>query len=160
MRIIAGLLVLLLGGQAAPQDLVISGTAGFGGCGVRGERAPVQVEIDNRGPDREIILALTWGLSGDRQDGSPTLDSLGGRRGPLHSIPVTLAAGSRKVISATLVAPDADNQSLWAFSLTPAGKMIAGGEIRARLVPPSSKLVGIVGDDRPSGLNLPNLEKA
>lgn len=147
-------------GAAAAQEVRLSGSAGLGARAVRGAPTPVAVEIDNRGLDREIVLAVTWAASGMSQRGTPTLQSLSDRRGPVHEIPVTLPARSLKRVPACLVAPDVDGASVWAFALGKNGKSIAVAELLTRLVPRPSKLVAIAGSDRPDGLDLPGVETA
>lgn len=145
---------------AEAQEVRLSGAAGFGARAVRGERTPVTVEIENRGPDRDVLLAIVWAAPGPAQRGTPTFASLADRRGPAHHLPVTLPARTRKSISAVLVVPDAENVSVWAFALADGGKTIATQELLTRPVPRSSRLVAVVGSDRPDGLDLPGVETA
>src|SRR6185295_20081345 len=64
MRIAVAVVVgVLLPATAAfaQQDLQVSGAAGWGGRTIRGEHAPVVVDLDNRGKkDVDVDLAVTW----------------------------------------------------------------------------------------------------
>lgn len=151
-------LVLLCAGAAAAQEIKISGQAGFGARAVRGEVAPVTVEIENRGPDREIELALTWGAGVLQQQTRVTLPSLSGRRGPTVRLRVTLPSKGRKVVSTPLLAPDLEDAAVWAFAIDGSGQTLAGEALLVRLLPAETRLVAFVGADRPGGLNFPGLE--
>jgi len=160
MKAATALFLLLGPALAAAQDLRLGGHAGFGARAVRGMPAPVTVEIDNRaGPDREIELEITWGLEGLQQPPRPTATTLRGRRGPIVRIPVTLSAHGKKIVSTSMIAPDGDGLSAWAFAIDRNGSSVAESELLVRFIPQGSRLVAIVGSDKPSGLDLPGLER-
>jgi hypothetical protein len=154
MNACAALLLL----ACAAQDVRVSGHAGLGGSAVRGDLAPVTVEIENRGPGREIVLALVWALSSHHQPARTDFSALLGRHGPTVRIPVSLPSRSRKIVSTPLVVPDADDLSAWAIVVDPDRKPIAGTELAGRLLPASTRLVAIAGDERPDGLDLPGVQ--
>lgn len=147
---------------AADQEIQISGAAGWGGRVVRGEHAPILVDLDNRGKkDVEFTLAATWAAGFANQSSeSPSFDTVFGRTGPHVLIPVTLPAKSRKRISLSLLTPDTSQISVWAFALDGRGRTLARGELNVRLVEPNKRVVGIVGMSRPDGIEEGGLELA
>lgn len=157
-----GLLFPAASPAAADQEIQISGTAGWGGRAVRGEHAPVLVDLDNRGKkDLEFTIAVTWASSFSTQSSeNPTFDSVFGKNGPAHTIAVTLPAKSRKRLSLSLLTPDASMISVWAFALDAGGRTLARGELNVRLVEAHKRVVGIVGLSRPEGLEVEGVEVA
>ncbi len=159
------LLVLLLAAapamaQAERDPIEIKGQAGWGGRVAPGDWAPITVDVDNRGQkDLEGTLVLAWGYQAMYQRSNrPGPDNLEGRAGPRHEIPISIAATARKRISLSLIAPDGDNYSLWGFFVPPKGRILGIGELFTRALEAKKRLVAVVGQDRPEGLDLPDLE--
>ena len=152
--------LLLLTTQGSRQEVNAWGTAGLNGSVVRGERTPIRVEIDNSNHSRELVLTLAWAESGPSQSSLSSARSLSGRRGPAHRMAFSMAAGSHKVLYATLIAPPLDGMSVWAFVENSDGKTLAITELAPRLVPPGYRLIATVGGDRPDGMDLPGVEIA
>jgi hypothetical protein len=146
--------------QSPPPELTLSGEAGWGARACPGDWVPVEVEIDNIGPDRDLVLALSWASGGLQQPAGPlTPQSLSGRCGPIHTFDVGIARNTRKRISTALLAPDSGSLSVWAFALSRDGrKRFAQTELLVRFVPPQEKLIAIVGTVRPPGLDRPQVE--
>src|SRR5438477_6365181 len=119
------------------QVIRLSGTYGFGDLAVRVDHAPVTVEIENPGPSRDLVIELQWADPGTRQ--GPT--SLSGRRGPVHALRLSINAGSRKTLTATMLVPDMEETSLWATALDPQGGPVARTEIFARLLRPDTRVM-------------------
>lgn len=137
-----------------PQDIQVSGHAGFGGVVERGEWTPLTIDLDNRGKeDVDLLLALTWGQSGGVQDSDkPTLASLYGKTGPVHRLPASIAARSRKRLSIGVRAPRGERLSAWVFAESAkTGRTLAAGELLARSLPARQRLTVVVGADRLEG---------
>lgn len=146
-------LLLLL--QASPQDLQVSGHAGFGGIVARGEWTPLTVDLDYRGKeDLDLVLSFTWGQGQSVQDSAnPALSSLYGKTGPVHRLPVSIAARSRKRLSISLRAPLGDTLQAWAFAENArTGRSLAAAELRARSLPAGKRFAAVVGSEAPEGL--------
>jgi hypothetical protein len=161
----AGSLLVLLAAaapalaQAERDPIEIKGQAGWGGRVSRGDWAPIAVDVDNRSPkDLEGTLVLVWAHQAPYQKrGRPGPESLEGRTGPRHEIPLAIAATARKRHAVSLIAPDGDSYSLWAFFISPKGKILGSGELFTTALEAKKRLVAIVGQDRPEGLDLPDL---
>ena len=142
--------------QEKEKDFQVSGAAGWGGRTLRGEPAPVLVDLDNRGKkDVDIVVAVTWAAPYTYQSqGSPSIDTVFGRTGPVHQVALTLPAKSRKRISLTMIAPDAAQSSAWAYMLDArGGKILAQAELQTRPLEPNKRIVAVVGTSRPDGLD-------
>src|SRR5689334_19349117 len=111
------LLGLLLPAAAVftEQDLQVSGAAGWGGRALRGEYAPVLIDLDNRGKkDVDLSIAVVWAASFATQpQESPTYQSVSGRVGPVHRVAVRLPKNSRKRLSLGVLTPDSAQISVW-----------------------------------------------
>ncbi len=144
--------------QAPKQDLQVSGHAGFGGVVVRGEWTPLTIDLDHRGnEDLDLVLSVTWGQSGGVQESDkPTLGSLYGKQGPVHRLPASIAARSRKRLSLSVRAPEIDRLNAWVFAESAkTGRTLASGELLARSLPARQRLIVVVGRDTldwPEGL--------
>ncbi len=153
--------LLLLAQAAAPQqpakakqELQVSGHAGFGGVVDRGEWTPLTIDLDNRGEDDlDLVLAVTWGQSGGIQDtDKPTIGSLYGRTGPVHRLPASIAARSRKRLSIGVRCPRQDRLNAWVFAESAkTGRTLAAGELLTRGIPAKQRLTVVVGADRLEG---------
>lgn len=156
MRLLPVVLGGLLFASSAPpeQDIQVSGTAGWGGRAQPGESTPVLIDLDNRGKkDVDLTLTVTWasGMAYQAQE-KPTLGSVAGRMGPIHTLFVPLPAKSRKRIYLTVLAPDLP-ASVWAFAEDAhTGSFLAGGELTVRMLDPNQRIVAVVGRSRPEGL--------
>src|SRR6188474_1356241 len=137
MRIALAVLGVLLSASAAlaQEGIQVSGAAGWGGRVVRGEHAPVNIDLDNRGKkDVDIVLAVTWANNFAAQSReAPSLGDVDGRNGPVHQIAVALPAKSRKRVSLSLLTPDSSQMSVWAFALDLKGRTLARGELVTRI---------------------------
>lgn len=136
------------------QDIQVSGHAGFGGVVERGEWTPLTIDLDNRGKeDVDLVLAVAWGQSGGVQDSDkPTLGSLYGRTGPVHRLPASIAARSRKRLSLGVRAPRGERLNAWVFAESAkTGRTLAAGELLARSLPARQTLTVVVGADRLEG---------
>lgn len=136
------------------QEIQVSGHAGFGGVVERGEWTPLTIDLDNRGKeDVDLVLAVTWGQSSGVQDSDrPTLAGLYGKSGPVHRLPVSIAARSRKRLSLGTRAPRQDRLNAWVFAESAkTGRTLAAGEILSRTLPARQRLVAVVGADRLQG---------
>jgi hypothetical protein len=156
MRIALVVLGLLSAASAAvaQQEVQVSGSAGWGGRVIRGEHAPVNIDLDNRGKkDIELVIAVTWAATFATQSReNPSLGDVFGRSGPVHHVAVTLPAKTRKRISLTLLTPDSSQMSVWAFAEDSKGRTVARGELLARVFDANKRIVGVVGTARPEGL--------
>jgi hypothetical protein len=164
MLIATVVLGLLLPSASVPpeQEIQITGTAGWGGRAVRGEYLPVLIDLDNRGKkDIDLSIAAAWASSSAVQTPDPIpLDRLYGRAGPSHILSVSLPAKSRKRLSLTMLTPDANQMSVWAYATDKRGGILARGELLVRLVEPHKHVVAVVGMTRPEGLEDPGIEIA
>jgi hypothetical protein len=169
MRTAFAILALLAAAGSAvaaqERDLQVSGSAGWNGRVSRGDWTPVRIDLDNRGKkDADLVIAVTWGGSFATQSSpNPTLEgnSFYGRSGPTVQIPVLLPAKSRKRLTVTLLTPDTQQISVWAFALDRVtGSTLARGEMMTRFLDPQKRLVGIVGKVKPDGLENDHLEAA
>lgn len=156
MRIALVVLAVLASASAAlgQQDVQVTGTAGWGGMVIRGDHAPVNIDLDNRGKkDIDLVIAVTWAATFALQSReSPTLGDVFGRTGPVHRIGVTLPAKSRKRISLTLLTPDSSQMSVWAFAEDLKGRTVSRFELQTRVFDANKRIVGVVGNSRPEGL--------
>jgi hypothetical protein len=149
--------------QEKEKDFQVSGAAGWGGRTLRGEPAPVLIDLDNRGKkDVDIVVAVTWAAPYTYQSqGSPSIDSVFGRTGPVHQIALTLPAKSRKRVSLTMTTPDMAQSSVWAYMLDGrGGKILAQAELQTRTLEPNKRIVGVVGSSRPDGIDDGTVEVA
>src|SRR5689334_21259891 len=166
MRIALAVLGVLLAASAAiaQEGIQVSGTAGWGkGAVIRGEHAPVNVDLDNRGKkDVDIILAVTWANNFAAQSReNPSLSDVDGRNGPVHHIAVSLPAKSRKRVSLSLLTPDSSQMSVWAFALDLKGRStLARAELATRIFDANKRIVGVVGLARPDGIDDGTIELA
>ena len=154
-------LLLLPAAPALPQEdpdkqeVQVSGTAGWGGLTVRGEWTPALVDLDNRGrKDLQLLVSVVWAAGFSYQSSTnPTLDTVFGRTGPIRQVPVSLPAKSRKRLSVSLLTPDGSPCHLWAFAQdAKSGRTLARGELTVRPADAPWRLVGVVGQLRPEGL--------
>src|SRR5579862_6900668 len=137
------------------QDVQVTGIAGWAGLATRGDWTPALIDLDNRGKkDLPLVLSVTWAAGFSYQSSTlPTLDSVFGRAGPVHQIPLTLPAKSRKRLSLCLLTPEGPACNIWAFAQeTRSGKTLGRGELPVRLADAQRRIVGIVGQARPGGL--------
>ncbi len=144
------LLLALLLVQAPKQELQVSGHAGFGGVVVRGEWTSLTIDLDHRGDqDLDLVLSVVWGqTSGVQESDKPTLGSLYGKQGPVHRLPASIAARSRKRLSLSVRAPDIDRLNAWVFAESAkTGRTLAAGELLTRSLPADRILVVVVGRD-------------
>jgi hypothetical protein len=164
MRIALAVLGVLLSASAAlaQEGIQVSGAAGWGGRVVRGEHAPVNIDLDNRGKkDVDIVLAVTWANNFAAQSReAPSLGDVDGRNGPVHHIAVALPAKSRKRVSLSLLTPDSSQMSVWAFALDLKGRTLARGELVTRIFDANKRIVGVVGLARPEGIDDGTVELA
>jgi len=164
MRITVAVLGLLLSASAAlaQEGIQVSGTAGWGGRVVRGEHAPVNLDLDNRGKkDVDIVIAVTWANNFAAQSReAPSLGDVDGRNGPVHHIAVSLPAKARKRVSLSLLTPDSSQMSVWAFALDLHGRTLARREMVTRIFDANKRIVGIVGLARPDGIEDGSVEMA
>jgi hypothetical protein len=162
MRLAVLILGLLLPAASAPaqeekekQEVQVTGIAGWGGLATRGDWTPALIDLDNRGKkDLQLTVSVTWGGGYSYQSSAnPSLDTLFGRTGVLHQIPVSLPAKSRKRVSLSLLTPEMPGCSVWAFAQdAKSGRTLARGELAVRLADSQRRLIGIVGQSRPEGL--------
>ncbi len=148
------LALLSAAGASQDRDIQVSGHAGWGGIVARGDWAPALVDVDNRGDkDRDVVLVLAWAFAGSNQSSAaPGLGGLSGRTGPSHHLPLTVAARSRKRVSAAVLAPDQDRMSVWVYATPPkGGRALAMAELPTRSVEPGRRFVAAVGTDLPGG---------
>ncbi|HVE39212.1 MAG TPA: hypothetical protein VNM14_04945 [Planctomycetota bacterium] len=147
---------------SAEQDLQVSGSAGWGGRALRGEYAPVLLDVDNRGKkDADLTIAVIWASSFATQPSeSPSYQSISGRVGPAHLISLSLPKNSRKRLSLSLMTPDSAQISVWAFALDDKGRTVARAELTTRLLDPHKQIVAVVGTTRPEGIEEAGLELA
>ncbi len=146
---------------AAPQqpsekkrpDILVGGQTGWSARVVQGEPAPVILELDNIGKDREIRITLAWGFAGLHQDRVPTPDSLRGAAGPRYELNTSIGGGARKRIHTTVRTLEGDGLSLWAFVLGADGKFISSGELPTRAMDPKKRLVVFVSIAYPPGVD-------
>jgi hypothetical protein len=159
--IVLGLL-LPAASAAAEQDLQVSGSAGWGGRALRGEYAPVLVDLDNRGKkDVDLSVAVVWASSFSTQPTeSPTYQTVAGRVGPSHLVKLALPKNSRKRLSLSLLTPDSAQISVWVFALDDNGRTVARAELTTRLLDPHKQIVAVVGTGRPEGIEEAGLELA
>lgn len=145
-----------------PAELQVSGAAGWGGRVIRGEHAPVLIDLDNRGKkDIDLVVAVTWAATFATQSSqNPGLSDVFGRTGPVHQVGVTLPAKTRKRISLSLLTPDSSQMSVWAFALDLKGRTLARGELLTRIFDANKRIVGVVGSSRPAGLDDGSVEIA
>ncbi len=164
MRITLAVLGVLLSATAAlaQEGVQVSGAAGWGGRVVRGEHAPVNIDLDNRGKkDVDLIVAVTWANNfGAQSREAPSLGDVDGRIGPVHHIAVSLPAKSRKRVSLSVLTPDSSQMSVWAFALDLKGRTIARGELVTRIFDANKRIVGVVGLARPDGIDDGTVELA
>lgn len=170
MRLAALTLGLLLPAASSPaqdekekQEVQITGIAGWGGLATRGDWTPALIDLDNRGKkDLQLTLSVTWAAGYSYQSSAnPTLDSIFGRAGVVHQVPVSLPARSRKRVSLSLLTPEGPGSSVWAFAQdAPSGRTLARGELAVRLADAQRRLIGIVGQSRPEGLEDDHLSVA
>jgi hypothetical protein len=167
MRFATAVLVLLASASSAFSQEIkehqVSGAAGWGRRVVRGEPAPVIIDLDNRGKkDVDLLVAVTWAASDAYQtQGNPSFESVSGRNGPVHQSTLTLPAKSRKRLSLWLTTPDNGQSSAWVFAIDArSGKTLAQAELPTRVVDPNKRIVAIVGSARPDGLEDGTVEVA
>jgi hypothetical protein len=161
MRTALATLALLIGGSIAvaqddKQEVQITGLAGWGGYVTRGDWAPVLIDLDNRGKkDITLVVGVTWAAPFSHQNSAnPTLDTIYGRSGPSTLLSVALQAKSRKRISLSLPTPDQLPASVWAFAVdTKTNRTVARGEMMTRPAEPPKRILGVVGQLRPEGLD-------
>jgi len=163
MRIVLAVVILLLALPVAvaqeekeKQEVQVTGLAGWAGLATRGDWTPALIDLDNRGKkDLDLLLSVTWAAGYSYQSTSnPTLEGVFGRAGPVHQVPVSLPAKSRKRISVCLLTPDGAQCSIWAFAQdVQTGRTLARGELTVRLADVQKRIVGIVGQSRPEGLD-------
>jgi len=163
MRIVLAVVILLLAVPVAvaqeekeKQEVQVTGLAGWAGLATRGDWTPALIDLDNRGKkDLDLLLSVTWAAGYSYQSTSnPTLEGVFGRAGPVHQVPVSLPAKSRKRISVCLLTPDGAQCSIWAFAQdVQTGRTLARGELTVRLADVQKRIVGIVGQSRPEGLD-------
>ncbi len=137
----------LLAPVQAPQELQVSGIGGWGGRVLRGEPAPVQIDLDNPATeDRPIRLRVTWAAPGASQNSArPPWEQLHGRIGAVHESVLILPARSRKRLSLALPAPEGERHSLWVYALNANGRTLGLGELPVRTVEAGKRLVAVVG---------------
>src|SRR5258708_7731040 len=138
------------------QEVQVTGLAGWAGLATRGDWTPALIDLDNRGKkDLDLLVSVTWAAGYSYQQSSnPTLDGIFGRAGPVHQVPVSLPAKSRKRISVCLLTPDGAQCNIWAFAQdVKTGRTLARGELTVRLADVQKRIVGIVGQSRPEGLD-------
>jgi hypothetical protein len=167
MRLSLTVLGVLLAASAAQaqqvQELQVSGHAGWGGRVSRGDWAPVLVDLDSRGKkDLDLVIAVTWAANFAHQNvENPSLEGVIGRTGPVHQVALTLPAKSRKRISLSVLTPDTDRLSVWAFALDARnGKTLARFELVVQPIEPHKRIVAVVGLARPDGLEGGGIEVA
>jgi hypothetical protein len=161
--ILLGLLLPAASATAsAEQELQLSGVAGWGGRALRGEYAPVLLDLDNRGKkDAELRIAVVWAASFATQPSeNPLYQTVSGRVGPTHLLSLTLPSHSRKRLSLSLLTPDSAQISVWAFALDEKDRTVARTELPVRLLDPEKQIVAIVGTTWPEGIEAAGLELA
>jgi hypothetical protein len=137
------------------QELQVSGMAGWAGLSTRGDWTPALVDLDNRGKkDLQLVVSVTWAAGFSYQSSpTPTLGDVFGRAGAVHQVPVSLPARSRKRLSLSLLTPEGPACNLWAFAQdAKSGRTLARGELLVRLADAQRRIVGVVGQSRPEGL--------
>ena len=137
------------------QEVQVTGLAGWAGLATRGDWTPALIDLDNRGKkDLDLLISVTWAAGYSYQQSSnPTLDGIFGRAGPVHQLSLSLPAKSRKRISVCLLTPDGAQCNIWAFAQdVKTGRTLARGELTIRLADVQKRIVGIVGQSRPEGL--------
>jgi hypothetical protein len=154
--------LVVAAGPAAAQDerekeeVQVTGLAGWAGLARHGDWTPALIDLDNRGKKNlDLLVSVTWAAGYSYQSsGNPTLDGVFGRAGPVHQFAVSLPAHSRKRISACLLTPDGAACNIWAFAQDQkSGRTLARNELVVRLADPQKRIVGIVGQSRPDGLD-------
>lgn len=146
-----------------PPELQVSGYAGWGGRVSVGDWTPVLIDLDYRGKkDVDIVLSVTWAANFAHQSvENPSLESVIGRSGPVHQVGLSMPSKTRKRVSVTLLTPEIDRTSIWAFAVDARnGKTLARRELVVRAVEPHKRIVAVVGSARPDGLQDANLELA
>src|SRR5882672_2295289 len=160
MRIALAALALLLtappeSAQEEKQEIQVTGLAGWGAYVTRGDWTPVILDLDNRGrKDVDLKVSVVWAAGFASQNSTnPTLDNVFGRTGPVTEILVPLPAKSRKRHSLCLMTPDLVQCNVWAFAQDArSGRTLARFEMLTRAADPQKRIVGIVGQARPQGL--------
>jgi hypothetical protein len=167
MRIATAVLVLLASAASVsaqePKEHQISGTAGWAGRVLRGEPAPVVIDLDNRGKKTvDVIVAVTW--AGGYTYQSQALPRVRRSRGSdraRHPRGPHLPAKSRKRIHLSLITPDSGQSSVWAYVMeAKSGNTLAAAELATRTLEPNKRIVAVVGNSRPDGLEDGTLEVA
>ena len=166
MHSATALLALLLPAASAfaqqKDELQVSGVAGWGGRVLRGEPAPVLIDLDNFGKkDVDLLVAVTWaGPFAYQAREKPSFDDVFGKTGPAHYLSLTLPAKSRKRLSLSVVTPDAGQSSVWAFAMDKGGRTLARAELSTRTLDTNKRIVAVVGLSRPSGIEDGSVELA
>ena len=167
MRVPLTVLGVLLAASVAnaqqTKELQVSGHAGWGGRVSRGDWTPVLIDLDSYAKkDLDLVIAVTWAANFAHQSvENPSLETVIGRSDPVQQISLTLPAKSRKRLSLSLLTPDVDRSSVWAFALdAKSGKTLARTELIVRPLEPNKRVIAIVGSARADGLTDTNLELA
>lgn len=161
MRNALVILALLAAGDVAAaqeekQEVQVTGIAGWGGYITRGDWTPALIDLDNRGKkDITLIVAVTWAAPYTHQSSAnPSLDTVYGRAGPVTLLSIPLPAKSRKRVSVSLPTPDQLPSSIWAFAADEkTGRTVARGEMVTRVTDATKRIIGVVGQQRPEGLD-------
>ncbi|MDD3269455.1 MAG: hypothetical protein PHX14_09045 [Syntrophomonadaceae bacterium] len=125
----------LLTCEAAADELVtLKAEAGFNGCSRSGQAFPVQVTVENQGPEIKGTLEFSTTYNGSRI---------------LHKKEVQLPRGSKKRVSMYIPANEATNYTL---DLMGGGKKIASTKVRITILQPQEVLVGVLASN-PATLN-------
>jgi hypothetical protein len=137
------------------QEVQVTGIAGWSGLATRGDWTPALIDIDNRGKkDLQLNVSVVWAAGfGFQPSANPSLDTVYGRAGPVRQIQVSLPAKSRKRLSVSMLTPDGAPCNIWAFAQdAKTNHTLARGELPVRLADVQRRIVGVVGQLRPDGL--------